>query len=210
MNAARTSLLALAVLAPLTLAACSGGDEPAPQSTSTVAVSSAAAGSQASSSPDGQVSTPQISTPQISTMDPTATGSASMESVADQATASASPTASIDTTGLKKAATAKLPEKVGSYTGKVDGDATAQAGLYTGSTEDDMVMAALNTSSDGSALAATLQSQQKTEHATCGTLQQVAYCVIPLDGGHIALNGSNETKVSDLASFADQIYAALA
>lgn len=202
---AASRLLAAPLLAVALLSGCAGDDEPAPQTTSTVQVPSSQASAvtsapTAAASPAGQVST----------MDPAATGSASVESVADGATASADATASVDTAGLKQAATAKLPHKVGGYTGQVSGDATGQAGMYTGSSEDDMVMAALRTGNDGSQLIATLQGSTKTEHASCGKVQNVAYCVIPLGGGNITLNGTDQTTVADLGKLADQLYASLA
>ncbi|GAA1389642.1 hypothetical protein [Luteococcus peritonei] len=207
---ARAGLALLAPLAALAmLTGCSSEQEAAPKTTSTVSVPTGSASSEAAPG-DGASSQEASPGAEVSTMDPAATGSASVESVADQATATASASSTVDTSGLKKAATAKLPAKVGHYTGQVSGDQTAQAGMYTGRTEDDMVMAALNTTSDGSKLIATLKAQTKTQHATCGSLQEVAYCVIPLDGGSITLNGTNQTKAADLGAMADQVYASLA
>ena len=41
-------------------------------------------------------------------------------------------------------------------------------------------------------------------------MQNVAYCVIPLSGGNITLNGTDQTTVADLGKLADQLYASLA
>ena len=68
----------------------------------------------------------------------------------------------------------------------------------------------LRTGNDGSQLIATLQGSTKTEHASCGKVQNVAYCVIPLSGGNITLNGTDQTTVADLGKLADQLYASLA
>lgn len=173
-------LVALLALAPLT--ACGGNDQPAPSSSTSSATGGAETPEQ-SAAPQEEVSV--ATTPEVAV-----TADAS-------ATAPAGDAASLPA-GVKKFATAKLPAKVGKYTGN--------GGMYTGGTEDDMVMMTLSNTLKFETVVGKLTDKSTVGLATCGKSQGVTACFAPLDGGVLWLNGTDQTKAIDLAHLTKDVY----
>ncbi|MEL4503323.1 hypothetical protein AAEX63_00115 [Luteococcus sp. H138] len=194
------SLTALLALAPV--AACGGGDAPAPATSAPVGTASPAQSGGAAS---------EVSEPEGATPDPSAEASvADTPEVAVTADPSAEPSGASPAAssaaklpaGTKKFATAKLPATVGKYTGN--------DGMYTGGTEDDMVMMTLSSSLSFDRVVAKLSGKTTQGLATCGQAEGVTACFAPLDGGVLWLNGTDQTKLPELAKLTNDVYATFA
>lgn len=177
------SLVALLALAPLS--AC-GGDEKSsgdanPSVVSTVSVDSASPQATGSQTPTEEASV--ATTPEAA--------------VTADASAEASQAATLPA-GTKKYATAKLPAKVGKYTGN--------SGMYTAGSEDAMVMMTLSPALKFATVTGKLTNKSTDGMATCGTAEGVTSCFAPLDGGVLWLQGTDLTKPAELAQLTNQVY----
>lgn len=197
MTLRRTTALPLAALLALVpLSACGGDDkgsaEASPREVSTVSVDSASPQASSSETPTDEVSV--ASTPESAV---TAEASGAAPGTASESSEAASLPA-----GAKKYATAKLPAKVGKYTGN--------SGMYTASSEDSMVMMTLSPALEFNTVTAKLTGKSAEGMATCGKAEGVTSCFAPLDGGVLWLQGTDLTKPAELAQLTNDVYGTFA
>ncbi|WP_420176486.1 hypothetical protein [Luteococcus sp. OSA5] len=100
--------------------------------------------------------------------------------------------------GTKKFTTAKLPTTVGDYSGS--------DGMYTGASEDQMLMMTLSPGLDFNKVTAGLDERRTTGRATCGRDDGVANCFAALDGGVLWLQGTDRTQITELVQVTNLVY----
>ncbi|MEL4358958.1 MULTISPECIES: hypothetical protein [unclassified Luteococcus] len=206
MSIRRTVLATAALALVIPLAAC-GGSQDTPATTSPASSSSApgevagTAGGQPSASEATDATTPEAAVTgdgsQSTAASPASPAASQARTAASQASAAASLPA-----GVKKFATATLPAKVGNYTGN--------NGMYTGGSQDDMVMMTLSPNLEFTKVVGKLSGKVTDGLATCGTADGVTSCFAPLDGGVLWLQGTDQTKAVELAQLTKQVYATFA
>ncbi|GAB2489679.1 hypothetical protein GCM10027030_24680 [Luteococcus sediminum] len=193
-------LFVVLALAPLFALTGCGGDQ-APKAADSPAVEASAA-SEAPASPV-ESALPEAAAVESASASPSASPSAS----ASAAAPSVRPSAAVPK-DAKKFATAKLPAKVKGYTGQVaePTDGTSN-GMYTGKSQDDMLMATLSPSLDFTRVVSALDKPTTTGRSTCGTANGVVSCFAQLDGGVLWVQGSNKSTVDGLAAVSNELYA---
>ncbi|GAA1371405.1 hypothetical protein [Luteococcus sanguinis] len=183
----------------LSLSGCASDDASAPTTTATATATSA-------STPSEGAGSDVASTPSTAA----ATPSSAME-VGD-ASPSVTATVAAPTESLKKASTAELPTTLAGLKGQLfEQDANTSVGQYTGTTEDQMLVATLTKGQQRSAALALLSEPVTEGHTTCGTIQTTGLvgCYLWLDGGNIQLFGSNQTTTAELRSDAEELWDSL-
>ena len=183
----------------LSLSGCASDDASAPTTTATATATSVSTPSEAAGS--AVASTPSTAA---------ATPSSAME-VGD-ASPSVTATVAAPTESLKKASTAELPTTLAGLKGQLfEQDANTSVGQYTGTTEDQMLVATLTKGQQRSAALALLSEPVTEGHTTCGTIQTTGLvgCYLWLDGGNIQLFGSNQTTTAELRSDAEELWDSL-
>lgn len=145
-----------------------------------------------------------------STAASTAPAAGASSEPADPGSVSFTPSAapSVETSSLKKAATAKLPAKLDGMTGQVSASGGVQSAMYTGGSQDDMLMASIDPKLTSAAALKDVNRPVRHDHAWCGTVQTTtaAICLVPLDGGTLTLTGTDQTKPERIAALANELY----
>jgi len=187
----------------LSLSGCASDDASAPTTTATATATSV-------STPSEGTGSAVASTPSTAASSADATPSSAME-VGD-ASPSVTATVAAPTESLKKASTAELPTTLAGLKGQLfEQDANTSVGQYTGTTEDQMLVATLTKGQQRSAALALLSEPVTEGHTTCGTIQTTGLvgCYLWLDGGNIQLFGSNKTTTAELRSDAEELWDSL-
>lgn len=200
------ALAALALGGALALSGCSNAGEStaAPsQSPGTIAASQSGVPTDDAASSDAESPAPEDGS--------TPTPSGDLE-VGSSAEAGATASVAAPTGALKKASTATLPDKLAGMAGQVsEQDPNTVVGMYTGTTEDQMLVATLSKSQQKSAALGLLSKPVTEGHTTCGTIAStgLAGCYLWLDGGNIQVYGTDRSKVTDLRAAAEELWNAL-
>ncbi|MGO4957494.1 hypothetical protein ACTQ49_09545 [Luteococcus sp. Sow4_B9] len=157
-------------------------------------------GAQQESGSSGGQSVSAVPNP-TSQSDPAMTSPAGEVERSTPGVGSAAPTATVSVAvpkDLKKFDTAKLPTTVAGYSG--------EEGMYTGASEDDMLMMTLAPGMDFGKVVQGLQKPTTIGRATCGKADGVQSCFAALDGGLLWVQGTDRTSIEELAQVTNQVY----
>lgn len=138
---------------------------------------------------------------------------ASAQSSEQAPSALTTPSVAAPTVALKQASAAKLPSTLDGLQGNVSStDEKTSIGQYTGTTEDEMLVATLTIGQERAAALGQVTKPVTQGHTTCGTLASTGLvgCYLWLDGGNVQLYGTNHTTADQLRKHAESLYEKLA